>query len=1094
MPPALTEGLRAHLTRIQDTGLTSHARQRALLRFTQEVQRSRIRLNPHLGRALDTSLTLHAREKGLHRLLQDPLQLKTDLEVETLRALCQPIQGEESLAQLAREIISKRTPPADDGLTVRVLPKVPPALAPRIDDLKDLRELQGLITQQPQIKERAVKFAEALAILLPLREWGEPITRAIDDLKGMYNADLAVAERAAKLDGKGLAGAKFFDLPPLPLTGDYALAPKRDWGVLINELNYLLGEIERISSRFVNLKQRLEEYAREKAKGEADIVEMENQLGIIRFLAEALDTELWARFEKRIVIDNRIKLDFDQLEDGLFKIGQELKKIAGIFAPAKNEIDQARDQLHGIIVQLERHADLPNVTEALRFLRGIDYQGQANKLIEFSRDYFLFTRKLVEAVNVPVELGRRVQPPAPTPPAPPKPVNPLEVALEESKCLIFNITGKTGGARPAEVSLLEKLLWMAPHGIEEQDRNRAMDIADIALSVHNKLAVALPEVADLAKQIQRRMEKYLATTHKLFVLEPTLGTQQPRVHDKVEVVGDETGKFGEILRVTSLGYIDADGKLVRKAKVIIGDGTVFTSKSFDTAGPARPESWSRTPEAAITPVAAPAPPPVPMTIPPAPPMPIVPRPSFGERVLGVMSGVGRRIWKRWLKINGAVYRFQTRVVKLAVRAAKGVNSFVLKTFGPVEGWLIGGMVGFIRDHIAFPETISIGAYFDSHNKWFSSDTKRVRRFRKSSLVTRLKPGGGEVVAEIHKFGSTYKLKTVGGNKVWIDGHEFAGAIPIKSGVVVLSGEWRYVIDITTARRSYRKGRGVVQIAGGENGKVAVKNAYLLTDRAGRLSNEDAVGHARISDDLELFIEADGMGGHQAGEIASRMVIEIVISEVKQGASLEKAIEKASQLIYQLSQSHPRFRGMGSTLVATLIDRKAQKMRTAWVGDSRARYIPHDPAMEAQILTRDQKLIWVAEEPGIKPLAEQLPIGVSRMEQIEAVQNSPKWRASDNVITNTVGHKEKLEIHLVEAPLIPGPEQGILVLASDGLTAGLSEKQIAELVRQGGSLEEIAKRLVEAALKGGTRDNVSVVLIRVPALDLTQLKEQVFEHN
>ena len=1088
MPPALTEGLRAHLTRIQDTGLTNHARQRALLRFTQEIQRSRINLNPHLGRALDTSLTLHAREKGLHRLLQDPLQLKTDLEVETLRALCQPIQGEESLAQLAREIISKRTPPADDGLTVRVLPKVPPALAPRIDDLKDLRELQGLITQQPQIKERAVKFAEALAILLPLREWGEPITRAIDDLKGMYNADLAVAERAAKLDGKGLAGAKFFDLPPLPLTGDYALAPKRDWGVLINELNYLLGEIERISSRFVNLKQRLEEYAREKAKGEADIVEMENQLGIIRFLAEALDTELWARFEKRIVIDNRIKLDFDQLEDGLFKIGQEAKKIAGIFALTKNEIDQARDQLYGIIVQLERHADLPNVTEALRFLRGIDYQGQANKLIEFSRDYFLFTRKLVEAVNVPVELGRRVQPPAPTPPAPPKPVNPLEVALEESKCLVFNITGKTGGARPAEVSLLEKLLWMAPHGIEEQDRNRAMDIADIALSVRNKLAVALPEVADLAKQIQRRMEKYLATTHKLFVLEPTLGTQQPRVHDKVEVVGDETGKFGEILRVTSLGYIDADGKLVRKAKVIIGDGTVFTSKSFDTAGPARPESWSRVPPPDVP--AGPAPVPPPMPLPSTPPAPNI---SLGVRAMDLAKRVGRRIWKRWLKINGAVYRFQTRVVKLAVRAAKGVNSFVIKTFGPVADWFIDGLAGFIKDRITLPEIMRIDIYFNK-DKWESGDAKLIRRFRKTSLVNHLKTEAGETVAEIHKFGSTYKLRTVAGQKVEIEGHEFAGVIPIKSGTVIKIGERKFLIDIQPARRSFRRGRGVVQIAGGENGKVAVKNAYLLTDRAGRLSNEDAVGHARISDDLELFVEADGMGGHQAGEIASRMVIEIVISEVKEGASLEKAIEKASQLIYELSQSHPRFRGMGSTLVATLIDRKAKKMRTAWVGDSRARYIPHDPAMEAQILTRDQKLIWVAEEPGIKPLAEQLPIGVSRMEQIEAVQNSPKWRASDNVITNTVGHKEKLEIHLVEAPLIPGPEQGILVLASDGLTAGLSEKQIAELVRQGGSLEEIAKRLVEAALKGGTRDNVSVVLIRVPALDLTQLKEQVFEHN
>ena len=1109
MPPAGAEALRAHLTRVNNCGLIDVARRRYAARLQEDIRRGAISLqsaigNPHLRKALDPRNISHVRERELGQLLLGDLKTLTDLEKDALQALTLPIEGEESLALAATAVISRMaTPPSssklfnfpDDGATVRILPTKPPLPLPRINDLRDLQELQVLEARRPEIKQRTARLVEAIGLLLPFEGWDPSVAPVITGLKQQYQADLAIADRASALYKKanavalGISGREYFELPEMPtLTGP---AEKLQSTVTLDrELAATQARFGAVMAKFDQLRTFMEAHALALAKGEAgnlvdpdrpfsgerDTKAMDHFLELFRAMLQHLAGQVTARdlaFRKYPITGNDILANKSrELQDLLYEVMEQNAKAGYALFDVIGANLGANDRMVGMLEKLKAFSDLSGVGPLVNALgkAAIDTKNKASKFLEnTNKDQAHIFTQLKTAFSAPVELRPQVQPPPIMTPAPPKLVNPLEVALREGLDIFNQIRAKYSFFSAPE---LEGPLLTSPRGVEDQDLDQAMYIADVALNVRNGPADAI--VIDMVKQIQRRMEKYLQTTHKLFVLEPTIGTQQPRIHDRVEVVGQETGKYGEILRVTNLGYTDADGKLVRKAKVIIGDGTVFTSKSFDTAGPARPESWSRVPPPAL---AVPSPGAAPATLPSSPPIPAIPRPSLGERI----RGIGQRIRKVWRRVDRAMYRFQTRVVKLAVRAAKAVNSFVIKTFGPVAHWSM------------FSGVMRIDVYF-GNNKWESGGARLIRRFfRKTSLVAHVKTEAGETVADIHKFGSTYKLITVAGHKVEIEGREFAGVMPIKSGTVIKIGERQHLIDIQPARRSFRRGRGVVQIAGGENGEAEVGNGYMLTRHAGRLHNEDAVGYIKLSRDRDLYIVADGMGGHNAGEVASQMIIEVVAREMKRGANLEQALSKASQLIEELSQKDARFHGMGSTMVATLIDRKARKQWTAWVGDSRATYIANGASWQ---LTRDHKGIWEAEETGIKSLAQQLPINGSRQEQIETLENDPRWEKISHVITHTVGHSKKFQGNIVEMPLASGPEEGFLLLASDGLSDKLSGKQIAELVRQGGTLQQIADRLVQAALKGGTRDNVSVVLIRVPAIDLDpdHLKEQVFGNN
>jgi protein phosphatase len=430
-------------------------------------------------------------------------------------------------------------------------------------------------------------------------------------------------------------------------------------------------------------------------------------------------------------------------------------------------------------------------------------------------------------------------------------------------------------------------------------------------------------------------------------------------------------------------------------------------------------------------------------------------------------------------------------VRTAIAAAKNINAQVNR-LGSWEAELQRS----IEDRLLYQNVINIDVFCGK--KWISSDFRKVKRFRwGGSLIFKFSPEKTPLV-EIHKVRSNYFLKITGNKDVWINGSHVADWQQVNHGDTILVGDHSLVVDILPLRRSFVRDRGVERVAGGENGEIVVEHGALLSYRAGRTHNEDAVAHAWINEDEELFVVGDGMGGHAAGEIASLRLMETMVPELRKGKGLPGAIERASDVIYQESQSDIRRRGMGTAMVAALINHKTNRVLMAWVGDSRGKYIPLDALQEAALLTRDHAMLWANDKLGIKPLAEKLPIEETRLEEIARVQDELEkdvmWKSFNHSITQVLGHPDKFKVHVVEIPYSPGPLCNILILYSDGLTGGLTEKWITELVRQGGTPEAIAKRLKDAALKLGTNDNVSVAVIPMPALDLAHLSEQIFGNN
>lgn len=232
----------------------------------------------------------------------------------------------------------------------------------------------------------------------------------------------------------------------------------------------------------------------------------------------------------------------------------------------------------------------------------------------------------------------------------------------------------------------------------------------------------------------------------------------------------------------------------------------------------------------------------------------------------------------------------------------------------------------------------------------------------------------------------------------------------------------------------------------------------LSDRGRRrASNEDAY----LADaGCGLFIVADGMGGHAAGEVAARLAVETVWRVLREeapseqvAAAIERAIHEANRAIVERTQKSSELQGMGTTLVLALVD-----AASAWishVGDSRAYRIRQD---RIELLTRDHS--WVSEQVRLGLLSQ------------EEARRHP-WR---NVVTRALGTREEVEVEVGLEPLRPGD---CILLCSDGLNSMLSEEQILEAVRgAGGDLQTACRRLVDLANQRGGEDNVTVLLLGV----------------
>ncbi|VAW91643.1 Protein serine/threonine phosphatase PrpC, regulation of stationary phase [hydrothermal vent metagenome] len=240
------------------------------------------------------------------------------------------------------------------------------------------------------------------------------------------------------------------------------------------------------------------------------------------------------------------------------------------------------------------------------------------------------------------------------------------------------------------------------------------------------------------------------------------------------------------------------------------------------------------------------------------------------------------------------------------------------------------------------------------------------------------------------------------------------------------------------------------------------DAFGLTDVGQvRDHNEDA-----IDCDIErgMFILADGMGGHNAGEVASALAMEsikhalydvltpeIIDSEiVDYNDALYEAITYANTEIFEQALENTEYAGMGTTLVMALIHNG--KALIANVGDSRL-YVNNGSTLTQ--LTTDHSLVQEMVDNGY----------LSEEEAYSAV--------SRNLITRALGISEEVEVDLIEHEIQQGD---IFLLCSDGLSDLVIDEEISAILSESGSLSDAGKKLVAAANDRGGKDNISVILI------------------
>ncbi len=233
--------------------------------------------------------------------------------------------------------------------------------------------------------------------------------------------------------------------------------------------------------------------------------------------------------------------------------------------------------------------------------------------------------------------------------------------------------------------------------------------------------------------------------------------------------------------------------------------------------------------------------------------------------------------------------------------------------------------------------------------------------------------------------------------------------------------------------------------------------YALLSDVGveRSNNEDS---AAVDLELGLFIVADGMGGHAAGEVASRVAVEATIAALRarprparqrdQGEVLLQAMHDANAAVVREADERGTF-GMGTTLSVVCVRRRSAVI--AHVGDSRIFSVAKKRIVQ---LTSDHTLVAAMVESGVLT-AEQ------------ALAHPDK-----HVLTQAIGTLGVLEPQVLQAKI---PARGRLLLCTDGLHDALSAEEIGELARRP-DLDEAARALVERANAEGGHDNVTVLLV------------------
>ena len=228
----------------------------------------------------------------------------------------------------------------------------------------------------------------------------------------------------------------------------------------------------------------------------------------------------------------------------------------------------------------------------------------------------------------------------------------------------------------------------------------------------------------------------------------------------------------------------------------------------------------------------------------------------------------------------------------------------------------------------------------------------------------------------------------------------------------------------------------------------------------RDNNEDALAFDPLA---KLCILADGMGGYNAGEIASSMAVAFIKSEMGRWLSqagihanpkevrraMEICVENANHSIFNAASSNPQYTGMGTTLVVGVF--QEDRLMLGHIGDSRCYRLR---GAQLQQITKDHSL-----------LQEQLDAGLITPEQALTSLNK-------NLVTRALGVEDRVMLEVNEHRTELGD---VYLMCSDGLSDMISDAAIAEILVGGACLEQKAKQLVLAANEAGGRDNISVLL-------------------
>ena len=219
----------------------------------------------------------------------------------------------------------------------------------------------------------------------------------------------------------------------------------------------------------------------------------------------------------------------------------------------------------------------------------------------------------------------------------------------------------------------------------------------------------------------------------------------------------------------------------------------------------------------------------------------------------------------------------------------------------------------------------------------------------------------------------------------------------------------------------------------------------------------------------LFVVADGMGGHNAGDYASSHAVSVVVEEIRQDRDfnpvkvIRHAIESANREIIEQAQKDEKLKGMGTTMVVSTI--VGQYAYVANVGDSRL-YVAN---RELQQITRDHSLV-----------QEMVRMGEISAEE---ARNHP----DKNIITRALGAERTVDVDFFDLKLEP---ESVILMCSDGLSNMVEDSRIKEILsRRDEALDERGRILISEANRNGGKDNIAIVLIEPFANEVEECEKQ-----